>query len=50
MRDNPPAEKTQFLPCLVLGILSIYGTLTDGKMVGALVNERGPGLRITRVK
>ena len=48
--DNPPAEKTQILSCLVWGILSIYGTVTDGKMVGALVNECEPGLRITRVK
>ena len=50
MPDDPPVEKTHILPCLVWGILSIYGTVTDGKMVGALVNECEPGLRITWVK
>ena len=50
MPDDPPVEKTHIPPCLVWGILSIYGTVTDGKMVGALVNEREPGLRIIRVK
>lgn len=48
--DDPLAERTQIIPCLVFGILSIYGTLSDGKMLGALFSVREPGLRIIRVK
>jgi sigma-B regulation protein RsbU (phosphoserine phosphatase) len=48
--DDHPAIKKQNRYILVFGILSIYGTLTDGKMLGALVNVREPGLRIMRVK
>jgi len=48
--DDHPAIKKQNRHILVFGILSIYGTLSDGKMLGALVNVREPGLRIIRVK
>ncbi|MDP3396154.1 MAG: hypothetical protein Q8S57_05765 [Methanoregula sp.] len=50
MPGDRPATKTQFTPCLVFSILSIYGTLSDGKMLGALLSVREPGLRIIREK
>ncbi len=48
--DDYQAIKKQNQHLLVFCILSIYGTFSDGKMLGALVHVREPGLRILRVK
>ena len=50
VHDCHPAEKTQIIPNLVFGILSIYGTICDVKMSGALVNVCEPGSRVIREK
>ncbi|MDO9033632.1 MAG: hypothetical protein Q7U51_00310 [Methanoregula sp.] len=48
--DNHDAIKKQNQHILVFCILSIYGTVSDGKMQGALFNVREPGPRAIRVK
>jgi len=48
--DDYDAIKKQNQHILVFFILSIYGTLSDEKMLGALVHVREPGPVFIRVK
>ena len=50
VHDDRPAVKTQIIPSLVFGILSIYVIISEVKMPGALFNVREPGLWVIKVK